>query len=143
MFNNTANPLIIGCAALFLATGTAHAGGKDLKGLDQHDEGIWSFSNYKRCTARTVFKVYPKLTDGWPSVELSRVDPTLGPRGGPAPSVLEEPDTATVVFYRKHLAKLEAVVRFLKKCRPCFWDRYTQKTSCLTLKETKELDNAD
>ena len=132
--------IIAGCAALFLATGTAHAGGKDLKGLDQHDEGIWSFSNYKRCTARTVFKVYPKLTDGWPSVELSRVDPTLGPRGGPAPSVLEEPDTATVVFERKHLAKLEAAVRFLKKCRAWVWDHHRGKALYLTPKEMKELE---
>jgi hypothetical protein len=37
------------------------------------------------------------------------------PRGGPAPSVLEESDTATIVFERKHLPKLEATVRFLKK----------------------------
>jgi len=37
------------------------------------------------------------------------------PRGGPAPSVLEESDTATIVFERNHLPKLEAAVRFLKK----------------------------
>jgi hypothetical protein len=88
---------------------------------------VWQFNNYKTCIARTEFKIYhqypPPETDEWPLVSLERRDPTLGPRGGPAPSVLEEPDTAIVTFEQKHLAKLEAVVRFLKKCRPWFWDR--------------------
>jgi hypothetical protein len=97
-------------AALFLATGTAQA-------------EIWDFNNYKRCTASTEFKVYqpwadPKETNGWPLVELERRDPSLGPRGGPAPSVLEPPDTAIVRFERRHLAKLEAAVRFLKNGAP-------------------------
>jgi hypothetical protein len=123
-------------AALFLATGTALS-------ASAYAGEVWWFNNYKRCIATTEFKVHPKETDEWPSVELVRKDPTLGPRGGPAPSVLEEPDTAVVRFERKHLAKLEAAVRFLKKCRPCFWDRYTGKTHCLTSKQMKELDNAD
>jgi hypothetical protein len=101
---------------------------------------VWHFDNYKRCTASTEFKLYPKETDGWPSVGLARKDPTLGPRGGPAPSVLEEPDTAIVAFERKHLAKLEAAVRFLKKCRAWVWDRHRGKALYLTPKEMKELD---
>src|SRR6516164_8402851 len=127
--------LLAGCAALCLATGTAHAG------------EVWHFDNYKRCTASTEFKVYlnseerEKETDEWPSAELVRKDPTPGPRGGPAPSILEYPDTAIVVFKRKHLAKLEAAVRFLKKCRPCFYDRKADKTYCLTSKQMKELNN--
>jgi len=129
---------ITGIAALFLATGTAHA----------EVDKIWHFNNHKRCTASTEFKVYRnweegKETDKWPSAELERKDPTLGPRGGPNPSVLEPPDTAVVTFERKHLAKLEAAVRFLKKCRPCFYDRHKDKEYCLTRKQMKELDNED
>jgi hypothetical protein len=134
-------------AALFLATGTAHA----------EVNKIWRFNDYKRCTATTEFKVYPlgqslsaaedrereKEIDEWPSAELMRKDPALGPRGGPAPSVLEYPDTAIVVFKWKHLAKLEAAVRFLKKCRIWVWDHHRGKAIRLTPKETKEMNNAD
>jgi hypothetical protein len=125
-------------AALFLTTGAAQS-------VPAYASEVWHFDNRKRCTASTEFKVYqpwadPKETNDWPLVELERRDPSLGPRGGPAPSVLEPPDTAIVRFERKHLAKLEAAVRFLKKCRPCFWDRHTDKTYCLTPKQMKELD---
>jgi hypothetical protein len=104
---------------------------------------VWHFNNYKRCTAQTEFKVYKRESigtdleaeqDKWPLVHLARKDPTLGPRGGPAPSVLEEPDTASVTFQREHLAQLEAVVRFLKKCRPWFWDRNIGKAVPLGVK---------
>jgi hypothetical protein len=138
--------LIIGIAALFLAMGMAHA----------EVDKIWLFNDYKRCTARTEFKVYPpgqslsaaedrereKEINEWPSAELMRKDRTLGPRGGPAPSVLEPPDTAIVIFKRKHLAKLEAAVRFFKRCRIWVWDRHRGKAIYLTPKETKEMDNA-
>jgi hypothetical protein len=107
---------------------------------EQVVDEVWHFSNYKRCTASTEFKLFPKETAGWPSVVLERRDPTLGPRGGPAPSVLEEPDTATVQFGRKHLAKLEAAVRFLKKCRAYVWDRNRDKYYYLTPKEMKEME---
>ena len=122
-------------AALFLATGTALS-------ASAYAGEVWWFNNYKRCIATTEFKVHPKETDEWPSVELVRKDPTLGPRGGPAPSVLEEPDTAIVIFERKHLAKLEAAVRFFKRCRIWVWDRHRGKAIYLTPKETKEMDNA-
>jgi hypothetical protein len=122
---------------MFLATGAQSA--------PAYAGEVWRFNNYKRCTATTEFKVYSygKEPGDWPLAALARKDRTLGPRGGPEPSVLEEPDTAEVVFKRKHLAKLKAAVRFLEKCRPCFWDRYRQKMSCMTLRETKELDNAE
>jgi hypothetical protein len=123
-------------AALFLATEAAQS-------ASAYEGEVWRFNAYKNCTASTEFKISPKETDGWPSVSLERRDPTLGPRGGPAPSVLEEPDTAIVVFQRKHLAKLEAAVRFLKKCRVWVWDRNRGKGHYLTPKEMKELDNAD
>jgi len=126
--------LLTGIAALFLPTGTAQA-------------EIWDFNKYKRCTASTVFKLDPEKIDGWPSVRLSG----LGPRGGPGPSVLDGPfpltvgkeDTATVVFERKHLAKLKAAVRFLEKCRAWVYDRDKRKNIYLTPKEMKEQDNED
>jgi hypothetical protein len=107
---------------------------------------VWHFNNYKRCTAMTEFKASPTVSpevdedNNWPRVLLYRKDPTLGPRGGPEPSVLEEPDTAVVYFKRKHIAKLEAAVRFLKKCRVWVWDRNRGKAIYLTPKEMKELD---
>jgi hypothetical protein len=128
--------VLTGVSVLLMATSAAQSG-------SAYAAEVWRFNNYKRCTASTEFKVYPKETDGWPSVSLERRDPTLGPRGGPAPSVLEEPDTAIVIFERKHLAKLEAAVRFLKKCRVWVWDRYRSKGHYLTPKEMKEWDNAD
>jgi hypothetical protein len=108
----------ITCATVALLAGPARAG-----------KEIWFFNNYKTCIARTEFKLYPKetKTDEWPLVSLERRETALGPRGGPAPSVLEEPDTAIVTFEHKHLAKLEAAVRFLKKCRPWAWDRQRGK----------------
>jgi len=123
---------LTGVAALFLATGAA-----------ANADEVWHFDNYKRCIAMTEFKVHPKETDKWPSADLERRNPALGPRGGPAPSVLEEPDTAIVVFERKHLAKLEAAVRFLKKCRAWVWDRHRGKALYLTPKEMKELDRSE
>jgi hypothetical protein len=115
---------------------------------------VWRFNNYKGCTATTEFKrshIGPDEVNGWPTASLERRDPTLGPRGGPAPSVLEEPDTAIVVFKRKHLAKLEAAVRYLKKCRAWIYIRpgaeYRGKVlndkgrvHYLTPKEMKELE---
>jgi hypothetical protein len=128
--------LLTGIAALLLATGAAHAEAGE----------VWRFNSYKRCAAIAEFQVYEygkEKPNDWPWAMLARKDRTLGPRGGPEPSILEPPDTVQVTFERKHLAKLEAAVRFLKKCRACFWDRYTQKTNCLTPKQMKELDNAD
>ena len=122
--------LLTSVAALLLVTGAAHAASE-----------VWQFTNYKRCIARTEFKIAPGIeTDGWPRVMLERKDPSLGSRGGPAPSVLEEPDTAIVDFERKHLTKLEAAVRFLKKCRAWVWDHNRQKAIYLTPKEMKELE---
>jgi hypothetical protein len=92
-------------AALFLATEAAQS-------ASAYEGEVWRFNAYKNCTASTEFKISPKETDGWPSVSLERRDPTLGPRGGPAPSVLEEPDTAIVVFQRKHLANISLRLPF-------------------------------
>jgi hypothetical protein len=104
---------------------------------------VWHFNNYKRCTAQTEFKVL-EPDEGqipeWPRASLERRATTLGPRGGPEPSVLEEPDTVVVKFRRAHLAKLEAAVRFLKKCRAWVYDRHRDKAIYLTPKEMKELE---
>jgi hypothetical protein len=124
---------LAGIAALFLATETAHA-------------ETWDFNNYKRCTASVQSKLSEE-TDGWPSIELSG----LGPRGGPSRSILDGPfpltvgkdDTATIIFKRKHLAKLKAAVRFLEKCRSWVWDHNKGKAIYATPKEQKELDNED
>jgi hypothetical protein len=143
-------PFLSGIAALLLATGAAHS-------ASAYAGEVWRFDNYKGCTATTEFKrshIRPDEVNGWPTASLERRDPALGPRGGPAPSVLEEPDTAIVVFKRKHLAKLEAAVRYLKKCRAWIYIRpgaeYRGKVlndkgrvHYLTPKEMKELDNAD
>jgi hypothetical protein len=113
---------LAGIAALLLATGTAQATDTDQ---------VWHFDNYKRCTATTDFKIYvypDPGTDRWPKIYLKRMSKELGPRAGPAPSVLEDPDTGTVVFERKHLAKLGAAVRFLKKCRVWVYDHHSGKT---------------
>ena len=64
-------------------------------------------------------------------------------RGGPSFSVLEPPNSVTVTFERKHLAKLKAAVRFLEKCRAWVWDRNKQKDIYLTPKQMKEQDNED
>jgi hypothetical protein len=124
--------IIAGCA-LLLATGTAHA-------------ETWDFNNYKRCTATMVLKVSGEQADA-PSIEISGV----GARGGPGWSVLDEPfpltvsreDTATVIFKRKHLAKLKTAVRFLEKCRSWVWDHNKQKAIYATPRMQKELDNED
>jgi hypothetical protein len=52
-------------AALFLATGAAQS-------APAYEGEVWRFNNYKRCTASTEFKRYPKEPDGWPSVSLER-----------------------------------------------------------------------
>ena len=92
-----------------LATGTARA-------------ETWHFDNYKRCTATTKFELYgweAKYNAGWPVGELDH--PST--RGGPSTSVIEPPNSVTVTFEKEeHLAKLEAAVRFLKKCRPWAYD---------------------
>jgi hypothetical protein len=100
---------------------------------------VWRFDNSKRCTASTEFKHYSKETDEWPSYGLVTVD-------DPSMSMAER-DAATlaggsaqVIFERKHLAKLEAAVRFLKKCRAWVWDRHRGKALYLTPKEMKELE---
>jgi hypothetical protein len=66
-------------------------------------EETWQFRSYKNCRARIEFKL-PAEIGGWNTVEVGS-------------------DAVTVLFYREHLAKLEATVRFLKKCRPWAWDR--------------------
>ena len=123
----TAKQLLFVIAALFLATEAA---------FPAYASEVWLFSDYKRCTARTEFKVYPdwrqrgkefeKEIDKWPNAEIE-----------------QNPDKAIVTFERKHLAKLEAAVRFLKKCRIWIWDHHRGKAIYLTPKEMKELDNAD
>jgi hypothetical protein len=118
--------LLAGVAALAVLSAPASYAGE-----------VWDFNDYKRCRAAVTFELHPK-DDDWISVELSRL--TLGPRGGPAPSALEEPDTARIIFYRKHLTKLEAAVSFLKKCRAWVWDRNRGKALYLTPKEMKELE---
>jgi hypothetical protein len=127
--------LLTAIAVLFLATGTAHA----------EVDKTWRFSNYKRCTATMVLKLYGEPPDA-PLVSVSG----LGAGGVPPvwseerfPLTVSKEDTATVVFKRKHLAKLEAAVRFLKKCRIWVWDHHRGKAIYLTPKETKEMDNAD
>ena len=117
--------LLTGIAALFLVTGTQaeEPPGHQLA-FEAFAKNVWRFNDYKKCTARVEFTIPPNPKD-W----LLRTDLSLAN------------DTAEVVFERRHLAKLEAAVRFLKKCRPCFWDRYKQKFSCLTRKEMKELED--
>jgi hypothetical protein len=124
--------LLTGIAALFLATGTAHA-------------EIWDFKSYKGCAVSMQSKF---SENGGPSITVSGV----GPRGGPSRSVLDveyfpltvnKEDTATIVFKRKHLAKLKTVVRFLEKCRAWVYDHNKQKNIYLTPKQMKELDNED
>jgi hypothetical protein len=113
--------LLTGVAALFLATGTAHA-----RDIDEQ-VGVWHFRNYKRCTATTEFIVprtawnptgdeWPTASEPWPPLE----------RGGPSTSVLEKPAKVEVIFEQSHLANLEAAVRFLKKCRAWAYDRHRQ-----------------
>src|SRR5215471_2594084 len=98
--------LLTGIAVLLLATGTAHA-------------ETWEFDNYKRCTATTKFELFGEVHEEWPGGSLDH--PTT--RGGPSFSMLEPPNSVTVTFEQEHLAKLEAAVRFLRKCRPWVWDR--------------------
>jgi len=105
--------LLTTIATLFLTTGAAHA-------------ETWRFDNYKRCTATTKFELYnwdAKYESNWPVANLDHL-PT---RGGPGQSVIEPPNWVQVTFNEDHLAKLEAAVRFLKKCRPWAWDRHKQK----------------
>ena len=151
--------LLIGCAALFLATGTAQAAppgydpclAKDnpiaqAECVQRQGTMLWDFNSYKRCTATMVLKLYGE-DSGAPSVSVSG----LGARGGPGWSVLDKPfpltvskdDKVTVIFKRKHLAQLKAAVRFLEKCRSWVWDHNKQKAIYATPKEMKELDNED
>jgi hypothetical protein len=78
----------------------------------------WHFHNYKRCTATTTFST-DSIVEEWPRPSLDH--PSV--RGGPSFSVLEPPNSVSVTFEQEHLAKLEAAVRFLKKCRPWSYDR--------------------
>jgi hypothetical protein len=117
--------LLTSIAVLFLATGTAHA-------------ETWHFDNYKRCTATTKFELYSweAKYDEWPKWPMATLD-HLPMRGGPSFSVLEPPNSVTVTFEREHLAKLEAAVRFLRKCRPWVWDRDRQKVIGKPIGEAK------
>ena len=121
--------LLIGIAALLLATGAAHAEEyAEYIAFDAPAKNVWHFNDYKRCSARVEFKLPSNPNPGdW----LLRMDGSFAR------------DTAEVVFDRTNLAKLEAAVRFLKKCRACFWNKETQKMECLTLKQQKEVDNAN
>jgi hypothetical protein len=87
-------------------------------GVPAYANDVWEFNDYKRCRAAVTFDL-PAETDGWLSVE-------------------QEPDTVKIIFYRKNLAKLEAAVRFLKKCRSWAWDRNRGKAVYSTPKQMKE-----
>src|SRR5262249_23000969 len=118
--------LLSSIAALLLATGAQAEEPRHQLAFVAPAEDVWHFNDYKRCTARVEFKIPPNPKD-W----LLRTDLSLAN------------DTAAVMFDRTNLAKLEAAVRFLKKCRACFWNRDTQKMNCLTPKQMKELGDAD
>jgi hypothetical protein len=100
-------------------------------------DAVWDFNNYKNC--RVGFDpAQLDDDDGWSSFALVEKNPAN-----------DKPDKVRVVFYRRHLAKLEAAVRFLKKCRAWAWDRskgkgvweYRRgKARYLTPKEMKELE---
>jgi len=115
--------LLTGIAALFLVIG-AQAEEPPGPAFKASAKDVWRFNDYKGCSASVEFTLPSTLNPDW----LLRTDGRFAH------------DTAEVVFNRTNLAKLEAAVRFLKKCRPCFWDKNTQKMNCLTLKETKEVD---
>jgi|SRR5262249_15534363 len=99
--------IIAGCVALSALCAAPRAHAK-----------TWEFNNYKRCTATTTFST-DSIEEEWPSPSLDH----LSVRGGPSFSILEPPNSVSVTFGQEHLAKLEAAVRFLKKCRPWSYDR--------------------
>src|SRR5215471_12720225 len=104
--------LVAGVAALLLATGAQAEEPRHQLAFDAFAENVWHFNDYKKCTARVEFTL-PSSPN--PKDWLLRADGSFAN------------DTAEVVFDRTNLAKLEAAVRFLKKCRACFWNKYTQK----------------
>jgi hypothetical protein len=103
-------------------------------------------ANYRFERSHRFARIQPNSGFGDYSRLSCGVGDTVSTRGAtcaarrPAPSVLEESDTATIVFERKHLPKLEAAVRFLKKCRAWVWDRHRGKALYLTPEEMKELE---
>jgi hypothetical protein len=115
---------LAGIAVLFLATGTARAA----------DRPSWFFDSYKRCEAKLDLDF---------DVDLNARENMKHPWAGR----FTDPNTdktigVQITFTRNHLRELEAAVRWLKKCRRCYYN-WRVGSYCATLKESIEMDKED